>query len=147
MLRKLLFIAPFALIVPDADAQCPNGRCPAPEQYAVRYVRAPGAVPASYAPADPQSFGSWLNAVRAQYGRSPLAFDAALQRNAAINSSRGFGHSWFGGATRQNVGMGSLQAVQSMWLASPAHVAALLDPGITKYGLACVNGVWTYSAR
>lgn len=156
MIRKLLFLLPFVLIAHAVEAQCQvdaYGRkvCPAPATVrapAVTYYAQPVATRAvAYAGGDVYSFGAWLNGVRRQYGRGPVAYDAGLCRDAAINSSRGFGHTYFGNSTRQNVGMGALGSVQSMWLASPPHCAAIFDAGITRYGIACVNGVWTYSAR
>lgn len=141
MIRKLLLLAPLVLVVPVAEGQCPNGRCQPAAQYRVRYVQAP-----AYAPADPASFGTWLNAVRAQYGRAPLAYDPALASLAAANSSRGFGH-WGFNPGRENVGAGPLGRVAAMWLSSPAHAAALLDPNVRSYGIACVNGCWTFNAR
>lgn len=142
MLRKLLLLAPFILVASDAGAQCPNGRCPAPAQYRMRYVQ-PATV---YAPADPASFGSWLNAVRARYGRAPLAYDPALASLAAANSARGFGHNGIF-AGYEAVAMGSLGSAGAQWAASPAHLAILLAPGIRTYGIACVGNVTTFTAR
>lgn len=95
--------------------------------------------------ADPYFFGAWLNFQRQSRGLGPLAYDANLASIAAANSSRGFGHHGLHRG-RENVGMGALGTVQSMWLSSPLHAAALFDPGVTRYGVACVGNVWTYCA-
>jgi hypothetical protein len=95
---------------------------------------------------DQYGFSEWLNATRARHGLHALVHDAGLSALAAANSSRGFGHHGFNPG-RENVGMGSLQTVESMWMRSPAHASAILDRGARYYGIAHVNGVWTYNAR
>lgn len=143
MIRKLLLLAPLVLVVPVAEGQCPNGRCRPAAQYRARYVQAPTV---TYAPADPASFGTWLNAVRAQYGRAPLAYDPALASLAAANSSLGFGHNGvFSGY--EAVAMGTLGSAEAQWMSSPAHLAVLLAPGVRTYGIACVGNVTTFTAR
>jgi uncharacterized protein YkwD len=101
--------------------------------------------------ADPAGFLGWLNAERARRGFSPVTWDAALAADAAANnaqqSARGLGHFYLGSARRQNAGMGALGQVESMWLASPAHAAALFDPSIRLVGLAGAGPYWTYNAR
>jgi uncharacterized protein YkwD len=42
--------------------------------------------------------------------------------------------------------MGSAAAIGPMWLNSPAHRAALLDPTIRWIGLAVYGGFWTLNA-
>lgn len=138
MIRKLLLLIPFILIAPAADAQCQS--CRPAAQHHVRYA------PASYAPTDGSSFGTWLNAIRTRYGRAPLAFDPYLASLAAANSSRGFGHNGvFSGF--EAVAMGSLGSAEAQWVASPAHLAILLAPGVRSYGIAVVGGVCTFTAR
>jgi hypothetical protein len=95
---------------------------------------------------DPGTFLAWLNGVRLANGRGAVGWHAGLANDAAVNSSRGFGHSHMGQARRQNAGVGTLATVQAMWLQSPAHADAILDPTITAVGLANVGGVWTFSA-
>ena len=52
-----------------------------------------------------------------------------------------------GPARRQNSGMGgAMSTVGSMWMASPAHQAALLDPTITMIGIAASGSYWTFNA-
>ena len=46
------------------------------------------------------------------------------------------GHYVMGPARRQNSAMGSYASIGSMWMASPAHRAALLDPSIRWIGIA-----------
>lgn len=112
---------------------------------------------ASYAPAaggssgeSTGSFITWLNAYRRSAGLGPVAYDANLSGWAASNNgqqqARGMGHHVMGPARRQNSGWGSLDAVSAMWAASPAHQAALLDPSITRIGIAGDGAYWTFSA-
>ena len=96
---------------------------------------------------DAYGFTSWINGVRARYGLHALAWSADAAAHAAINSARGFGHSYLGGTRRQNVGVGQLQTVEAMWLQSSAHLSAIVDPSVTEVGIAYVNGVWTMNAR
>ena len=105
----------------------------------------PAQAPAQAQPqADPYGFVAWLNGVRAQSGLGAVQYDQNLSAWAASNSQRGFGHSVRAGR-RQNVGMGAFGAVCQMWLASGPHRVALLDPGITRVGIANAGGVWTFN--
>jgi uncharacterized protein YkwD len=122
--------------------------CPTYAGTSTPYVgSSPGYAGTSQAtPQDSGGFVAWLNGVRASRGLGAVGWDAGLAGLAASNSARGYGH-WAGtNPGRQNVGMGSLDAVSSAWLASAPHASALLDPNIRAVGLANVNGVWTYSA-
>lgn len=107
--------------------------------------------PVAYTTTEPaqDQFGflNWINSVRAHARLPMLRWSDDLAAHAAINSSRGFGHSYMGGTRRQNVGMGALGTVEAMWLQSPGHWSAISDPTITEVGLAYVNGVWTMNAR
>ncbi len=100
---------------------------------------------------DPYGFTAWLNGVRAQYGRGPVSHDPNLSGWAAANngqqSARGMGHHVMGAARRQNSGMGAAATVWQMWMASPAHQAALLDPTITLIGIAANGSYWTFNAN
>lgn len=136
-----------------ARQSCPNGTCPtATYGQAAPVVRVDGTGgPLSYpvqhqaAPAaDASGFVPWLNGVRAQRGLRPVAWDANLAAWAVANSQSGTYHGVMVGR-RQNWGWGSLGAVRSMWLASPAHAAALLDPTITRVGLGAWGSVWTFN--
>ncbi len=108
----------------------------------------------AYAPAapsgDPYGFTAWLNGVRGQYGLGAVGFDANLSYWASVNngqqSAMGMGHHVMGPARRQNAGMGGAETVWSMWMASPAHQAALLDPSITWIGIAASGAYWTFNA-
>ncbi len=107
--------------------------------------------PAPTAPAgDPYGFLSWLNSTRAAYGLPAVGYDPNLESWAAMNSaeqaSRGIGHFVMGPARRQNSAMGGFPGVESMWMASPAHRAALLDPTIQWIGIAAYGAYWTFNA-
>jgi len=99
---------------------------------------------------DPNGFLSWLNATRARYGLSPVGWDQNLAnwaaRNSAAQTSRGLGHHIMGPARRQNSAMGSASSIGSMWMNSPAHRSALLDPNIRAIGLAGAGAYWTFNA-
>lgn len=143
---------------------CRGGSCPTATYsygYAYTYQQATYATPqaqvavqqVSYtattmtAEGDAYGFTAWINSVRARYGLRALAWSADAAAHAAINSARGFGHSYLGGTRRQNVGVGQLQTVEAMWLQSPGHLSAIVDPSVTEVGIAYVNGVWTMNAR
>ena len=104
------------------------------------------AAPAS----DPYGFLTWLNATRAAYGLPAVGYDPNLESWAAMNSaeqaSRGIGHFVMGPARRQNSAMGGFPGIESMWMASPAHRAALLDPTIRWIGIAAYGAYWTFNA-
>jgi uncharacterized protein YkwD len=99
---------------------------------------------------DPYGFTNWLNATRAQYGLPAVGYDPNLEGWAAVNNShqnsRGLGHFVMGPARRQNSAMGHYTAIGSMWMASPAHRAALLDPTISFIGIAGAGAYWTFNA-
>lgn len=99
---------------------------------------------------DGYGFLAWLNGVRAQNGRRAVGFDANLSSWAQVNNgqqhARGMGHHVMGNARRQNAGMGQAATVWQMWMASPAHQAALLDPTITQIGIAASGAYWTFNA-
>jgi uncharacterized protein YkwD len=52
-----------------------------------------------------------------------------------------------GPARRQNSAMGSIASIGAMWLNSPAHRAALLDPSVRWMGLAGSGAYWTLNLR
>ena len=100
---------------------------------------------------DPYGFINWLNATRAAYGLSAVGHDPNLSSWAALNNdhqaSRGLGHFVMGPARRQNSAMGGFPGIESMWMASPAHRAALLDPTIRWIGIAGLGAYWTFNAN
>lgn len=106
------------------------------------------AAPASYG-SDPYGFLSWLNGIRASYGLGAVNYDANLSNWAALNNdqqqARGLGHFVMGPARRQNSAMGGVFP-GAMWMASPAHRAALLDPTISWIGIAAAGAYWTFNA-
>ncbi len=97
------------------------------------------------------AFLQWLNGVRASAGLQPVQYDPAMERDAAVNNSyqarSGLGHFYMGGARRQNAAMGQYAQIGAMWMGSPGHRAALLDPSIRYIGLAGAGMWWTFSAR
>ena len=100
---------------------------------------------------DPYGFTAWLNATRATYGLPAVGHDPNLSSWAAVNNShqaaRGIGHFVMGPARRQNSAMGAFAQIGSMWMASPAHRAALLDPTIRWIGIAGLGAYWTFNAN
>ncbi|WP_165068071.1 CAP domain-containing protein [Paludisphaera rhizosphaerae] len=100
---------------------------------------------------DPYGFTAWLNGVRASYGLGPVGHDPNLSSWAAMNNAqqaaRGLGHHVMGPARRQNSAMGGFPGIEAMWMASPAHRAALLDPTITWIGIAGAGAWWTFNAN
>jgi len=132
--------APAAPAVPAAAA--PAAAAAAPAAQPVRYVMQPAA--------DPYGFTQWLNATRASYGLPAVGYDPNLSNWAAVNNAqqnaRGIGHYVMGPARRQNSAMGSFSSIGSMWMNSPAHRAALLDPTIRWIGLAGSGAFWTFNA-
>lgn len=99
---------------------------------------------------DPYGFTGWLNATRAQYGLPAVGYDPNLSawasQNNAQQNARGMGHHVMGPARRQNSAMGGYASVPGMWMASPAHRAALLDPTIRFIGIAGAGAYWTFNA-
>ncbi len=119
---------------------------------AATYAAAPAtaaAPAASYG--DPYGFTAWLNGIRASYGLGAVGFDPNLASWAAMNNdqqaARGLGHHVMGPARRQNSAMGGFPGIEAMWMASPAHRAALLDPTITWIGIAGAGAWWTFNAN
>ncbi|WP_337174948.1 CAP domain-containing protein [Paludisphaera sp.] len=100
---------------------------------------------------DPYGFTAWLNGIRASYGLGAVGYDPNLASWAAMNNdqqaARGLGHHVMGPARRQNSAMGGFPGIEAMWMASPAHRAALLDPTITLIGIAGAGAWWTFNAN
>jgi uncharacterized protein YkwD len=126
-----------------------------PTSYTVPVAEAAPAQPvqaapaAEYAGSDPYGFLSWLNATRASYGLGAVGYDASLSGWAAMNNNQqmayGVGHFVMGPARRQNSATGA-GFPGAMWMASPAHRAALLDPTISWIGIAAAGAYWTFNA-
>ena len=136
-----------------APASQPPATQPVAQPAATQPVAQPAAQPAQtyYVPAgDPYGFTNWLNGVRAQYGLPAVGYDPNLTNWASVNNaqqaSRGMGHFVMGPARRQNCAMGNYATIGSMWMNSPAHRAALLDPSIRWIGLAGYGTYWTFNA-
>ena len=146
----------FALVALYATTAAQAQQAPPPRQYVpTAYTVAARPVyqqPAYQQPAgDPYGFTSWLNSTRASYGLPAVGYDPNLSNWAAMNnshqSSRGMGHYVMGPARRQNSAMGNYASIGSMWMASPAHRAALLDPSIRWIGIAGLGTYWTFNAN
>ena len=124
-----------------------------PASYTVPVADAPASQPAQAVPeatyGDPYGFLYWLNSTRASYGLGPVNYDQNLSNWAAMNNSeqmaRGLGHFVMGPARHQNSAAGG-GFPGAMWLASPAHRAALLDPTISWIGIAAAGAYWTFNA-
>jgi uncharacterized protein YkwD len=105
---------------------------------------------AEYGGSDPYGFLSWLNATRASYGLGAVGYDASLSNWAAMNNNQqmayGLGHFVMGPARQQNSAMGA-GFPGAMWMASPTHRAALLDPTISWIGIAAAGAYWTFNAN
>jgi uncharacterized protein YkwD len=99
---------------------------------------------------DPYGFTQWLNGVRASYGLPAVGYDPNLeawgQQNNMQQNARGIGHFVMGPARRQNSAMGHYAQIGAMWMASPGHQAALLDPTIRWIGIAGMGAYWTFNA-
>jgi len=108
------------------------------------------AQPAQVQAADHGGFLAWLNNTRARHGLAAVGYDQNLANWAAVNNqhqnSRGIGHYVMGPARRQNSAMGNGASIGTMWMNSPAHRAALLDPSIRAIGLAGSGSYWTFNA-
>lgn len=131
-------VIPTAYTVPVAEA--------APAAAAEPAQAAPAA---STGASDPYGFLSWLNSVRASYGLGAVGLDPNLSNWASMNNNAqmasGLGHFVMGPARRQNSAMGAAFP-GAMWMASPAHRAALLDPTISWIGIAAAGAYWTFNA-
>lgn len=113
-------------------------------------AQTPAPVPAQTG--DPAAFGAWLNSTRARYGLGPVAHDPNLSawahHNNIAQTTRGLGHWVMGPARRQNAAMSHyFSVVPGLWMASPGHAAALLDPTITRYGISGFGQWWTFNAH
>ena len=147
--QQYVTYAPRAAVAPTTVQYRSYYQPPAQPQAAapVQYQAAPAAAPAT---GDPYGFTNWLNGVRAQRGLAPVGYDPNLaawaNSNNAQQQARGIGHFVMGPARRQNSAMGHYASIGAMWMASPAHQAALLDPSIRMIGIAGLGAYWTYNA-
>ena len=124
---------------------------PVPETTATAAAPATTPAEATTTTGDPYGFTGWLNATRAAYGLPAVGHDPNLSSWAAENNNqqaaRGMGHFVMGPARRQNSAVGSISNIGSMWMNSPAHRAALLDPTIRWIGIAGLGAYWTFNAN
>lgn len=143
-MKKLILIVLLFPTVSEAQYRTKRSRV----QYV--YTRTTYSVAYQHGAADEGSFCSWLNGIRARHGLAPVGYDPNLAGWAATNNShqvaRGMGHFVMGIARRQNSGVGHISTVSSMWLSSPAHASALLDPSITMVGIAINGSYITFNA-
>ena len=144
---------PSLLIALSSAALADDARPPARAQ-APAITSARSAAPAASQPAapatDPYGFTTWLNGTRARYGLRAVGYDPNLAQWAAVNNGqqqrRGMGHYVLGPARRQNCAVGNVANIGAIWMNSPAHRAALLDPSIRWIGLAGLGAYWTFNA-
>jgi uncharacterized protein YkwD len=124
---------------------------PAPYPPPVTYGSPQAATGPAATQGDPYGFMAWLNGVRASHGLPAVGYDPDLatwaNANNAQQQSRGMGHHVMGPARRQNSAMGGYNSIGAMWMSSPAHQAALLDPTIRAIGIAGLGAYWTFNAR
>jgi len=134
---------------PAQIAATPDGTPLVQTGYTTPVETAPAQPAAVSSGGDPYGFMSWLNSVRASYGLGAVNYDANLTNWAAMNNNQqqahGLGHFVMGPARRQNSAMGGAFP-GAMWMASPAHRAALLDPTISWFGIAAAGAYWTFNA-
>lgn len=132
------------------SVQAPSVNQVAPTNNTTSNAAPAAAVTASAEAGDPYGFLGWLNATRASYGLPAVGYDPNLSGWAAMNNdqqaARGMGHFVMGPARRQNSAMGAFANIGSMWMNSPAHRAALLDPTIRAIGIAGLGAYWTFNA-
>jgi len=162
-LAAFVVISALAMLVTDTPAQTCR-TCPPPPGATYRYPQtyyyvapppppvppvtaSPQSPPGVVATLDPYGFIAWLNGVRAARGLAVVAYDPGLAASCHANNAhqhgRGLGHHSRRGR-RSNVGQGSMGSVCSAWLASPPHAAALLDPSVSRVGIASDGAYWTY---
>jgi uncharacterized protein YkwD len=137
------------LAVPASARAQQASNAPAAAAPAATSAKAEPAAPAAPA-TDPYGFTNWLNATRASYGLPAVGYDPNLAGWAHVNNTHqnayGMGHHVMGPARRQNSAMGAYANVPGMWMSSPAHQAALLDPSIRWIGIAGLGAYWTFNA-
>ena len=135
---RVVSLSPRARQLPDAGVVLPVAPVPS------KVVPTPQSV-------SPTTFTSDLNALRAAYRLPPVAEDGNLAAWANVNNghqaSLGMGHHVMGPARRQNAGWGPYHAVWRGWLASGPHLEALVDPTITRVGIAQSGPYWTFNAQ
>lgn len=143
-------IAPAASPARVVISPAPATRPTAPSSNA-QVVRTRPAVAVAAPASDPYGFTNWLNGVRASHGLPPVGYDPNLSNWAAVNNNqqqaRGIGHYVMGPARRQNSAMGAYANIGSMWMNSPGHRSALLDPTIRWIGIAGQGMFWTFNAN
>ncbi|MFJ4188792.1 CAP domain-containing protein [Kitasatospora sp. NPDC089509] len=103
---------------------------------------------------DQQRFLDRVNALRAQYGRAPVRFNATLSQSAQCNAdqmnqrrvsghfcnssdiARGLGYSWRGFGEIAFYGPTNIDAAVDGWINSQHHLDIMLDGNYTEVGLA-----------
>jgi len=103
--------------------------------------------------ADPYGFMAFLNAYRAFAGLAPLAYDPdlsawAVHNNVAQNNN-GLGHHVNPNCCQNSAwNVHDAASVAAAWMQSPGHRANMLDPSISRFGIAYGPGpYWTMNAR
>jgi uncharacterized protein YkwD len=102
---------------------------------------------------DPYGFAAILNQLRANAGLPALAYDGDLSNWAAHNnvaqSRRGLGHH-VNPNCLQNCAWNAADAttLADMWIGSPSHLANMLSPSISRFGIAYGPGpYWTLNVQ
>jgi len=96
---------------------------------------------------DPYGFTPLLNEYRVSRGLRPVVHDPGLSRDARVNNGMAAPHGFMGRARVQNWGSGfsTARGVLRGWQQSPGHNQSLLDPTISRAGIAYSNGEWTFN--
>ena len=104
------------------------------------------------APADPYGFAAVLNRIRASMGLRPVAYDPSLSswasQNNVAQSNRGLGHH-VNPNCYQNCGWNyaDAESVAMGWMNSPGHRQNMLQPDMSRFGIAFGPGpYWTMNA-
>jgi hypothetical protein len=143
--QTMVFIQPrpacFPSCPPTPAPAPPTPQAPVPAPPSKATPQATTGQPAVVAVvADPYGFVVWLNQTRAQYGLTVVVHDDNLTAWAAHSCRVGGLHPFaiFRGQNQAWMANHPFQA----WLASPGHARPMLDPGVTRVGIAYINGTW-----
>lgn len=106
-----------------------------------------------YEAADPYGFAGILNRIRMAAGLRPLSYDSNLSawasQNNAAQSSRGLGHHILPNCFQNCCwNVGDAGSAANMWMNSPAHRDNMLNPSVSRFGIAYGPGpYWTLNAQ
>ncbi len=103
--------------------------------------------------ADPYGFMALINAYRAFAGLAPLAYDPDLSawasHNNAAQTNYGLGHHVNPNCCQNSAwNVHDVASVAAAWMQSPGHRANMLNPSISRFGIAYGPGpYWTMNAQ